>query len=574
VICVVAFCSKDADLQRRNLEWALELDGGADHDVVLSFEDGTDISAVEPLARQYFRGSVSKFSYVKPPSDKWPDAPNWAWQNTARFMYGLGQPWLWMEPDVTPLVPCWLDSIQSEYFKGGMPFMGHMVEMADGEHMNGVAVYPHDALDYSVRAMLARVAPWDVVLSKDTHGAIHRANVLFAHAPRNTGITMSVADPRVPERLKQRGSVIFHGCNDGSLIDLLRGNKPNVNGNAKIYELRDIDAKFDEAETHWQREFVRLKKLGQSVITWKQCRASIPSVLEQTPWDCGMFDGLELTEHRVHFNPGLAVDDAGQRWLVTRRWDRTPHEKWHSTLCAHKMDVQMNLGPATELKFNVPPVMQQEDPRVVWHEGHFHVAHCVWEKRRPYAARQAMSRFTAAWKHVDTVFPHNGKNHSDEEGSEKNWIWFRHNDKWMIVYSFSPHVLYEPENPIPHKSPEPALWQYGEIRGGTPPVKIGDNYLTFFHSSLPWKKKQRRYYMGAYMFEALAPFRVVTMTQFPLLAGSDDDPRLNGGPLVVFPCGSLLDKDEWLVTFGVNDEACGWIKIPNVELQQKMTPCI
>jgi len=589
VIVVLPFCSKDAALQQRNLEWCFQMAKGVDHAGLLSVEYGTDISKIYAIAECYFRMGVAVFEYVKPPSDKWPDAPNWAWQNTARHIYGsnLKGPWLWLEPDATPLIPFWIDAIEAEYIKGELPFMGHVLEMADGEHMNGVAVYPKDAVDYSTKAMLTRAAPWDVVLSKDALSCVHRANILFAHAPRYTGLTMSVTDIAVPAKLRQRGSVIFHGCNDGSLIDLLMGKVPKVNGGGKVYGLRDIDSKFDEAEVHWQKECARLGKLGHSVVPWKECRIHKPSIFDQTNWECGIFDALELTKSRVHFNPGLAMDMDGQRWLVTRRWDRTSDDKWHSTLCAYPMakDCSLDVTRVVVLKFGTPPVIQQEDPRVIWHENHFHVAHCVWEKRRPYAGRQAVSRFTNEWKFVDTVFPRNGKNYSKEdskeEGSEKNWVWFYHNDKWMFVYSFCPHIVCEINNPLSHKSPEPKLWHYGEIRGGTPPVLVDDicglegpQYLTFFHSSLPWKKKQRRYYMGAYTFEAMAPFRVTAITTQPLLCGSEEDTRINGGPLVVFPCGALSDDGTWLVTFGLNDEACGWIKIPFGQLEQRMIKCI
>ena len=78
--------------------------------------------------------------------------------------------------------------------------------------------------------------------------------------------------------------------------------------------------------------------------------------------------------------------------------------------------------------------------------------------------------------------------------------------------------------------------------------------------------------MGAYAFEAKAPFRITRSTTIPLLHGSKNDPRVYEFPLVIFPGGSLFDeeKQEHLVVFGVNDCRSGWIKIPHDDLLSLM----
>jgi predicted GH43/DUF377 family glycosyl hydrolase len=121
-----------------------------------------------------------------------------------------------------------------------------------------------------------------------------------------------------------------------------------------------------------------------------------------------------------------------------------------------------------------------------------------------------------------------------------------------------------------HKTGEKSLnWDYGIIRGGTPPVMTdnGDEYLTFFHSRLPDEKHRWRYYMGAYAFESQPPFRITRITTEPLLAGSSADVWSKDKPLVVFPCGSRLKDGKWLVTMGVNDLASAWIEIPHADLE-------
>jgi predicted GH43/DUF377 family glycosyl hydrolase len=114
------------------------------------------------------------------------------------------------------------------------------------------------------------------------------------------------------------------------------------------------------------------------------------------------------------------------------------------------------------------------------------------------------------------------------------------------------------------------LWNCGEPRGGTTPIRVGNLYYSFFHSSLPNEKFRRRYYMGAYCFRAEPPFEIVAMTGEPLLGASEHDPRNEGAPLCVFPNGSKFDGKNWMVTMGVNDFKCGFLKIPHDDLVRNM----
>lgn len=75
--------------------------------------------------------------------------------------------------------------------------------------------------------------------------------------------------------------------------------------------------------------------------------------------------------------------------------------------------------------------------------------------------------------------------------------------------------------------------------------------------------------MGALAFEAKPPFKPVYVTPKPLLVGSQQDVWRDRKPLVVFPCGSVIENDTWLVTYGINDLKSGYIKIPHVDLVAK-----
>jgi predicted GH43/DUF377 family glycosyl hydrolase len=117
-------------------------------------------------------------------------------------------------------------------------------------------------------------------------------------------------------------------------------------------------------------------------------------------------------------------------------------------------------------------------------------------------------------------------------------------------------------------------WPHGEIRGGTPPVRVGDEYISFFHSSTAWAKvhgaMRNRYYMGVYAFEARPPFKVTRYSRRPLLIGTLREPSVLMSPPCVFPSGALLRGDQWLVTLGVNDALAGWLKSSNSTVERMM----
>lgn len=235
MILVVAFCSKDADLQRCNLEWALELDAGCGREGVLSYDTLTskaDVAAIDALAKRYF-SKVHHCCYSEPPVKGWPAACNWAWQSTARWMYEspLRQPWLWLEADAMPLKSGWLLTLEEAFLKGGKNFGGHVVK--DMHHMNGVGIYPWDVMARNEMAMLARAAAWDVVLKPSTANDCTPMNHLIQHAWNvhpidrtmiwnGEGQPVSFKSQADVELYLDFNAVLLHRIKDGSLITLLR----------------------------------------------------------------------------------------------------------------------------------------------------------------------------------------------------------------------------------------------------------------------------------------------------------------------------------------------------------------
>ena len=140
MICVLPVCPQDIALAERNLDWCLKLDQHCDFECLIACEQGADSTRLQELAKQYFQ-KVNHFTYDRYTGDpEWPSGANYAWQSVARYIAAnFKDSWLWWEADATPLKPRWLDTISAEYYKAGLPFMGHIVPKM--LHMNGVAVY-------------------------------------------------------------------------------------------------------------------------------------------------------------------------------------------------------------------------------------------------------------------------------------------------------------------------------------------------------------------------------------------------------------------------------------------------
>lgn len=164
---------------------------------------------------------------------------------------------------------------------------------------------------------------------------------------------------------------------------------------------------------------------------------------------------------------------------------------------------------------------------------------------------------------------------------EKNWTFFSQDEKLYCLYDIPSQSIFEMhgnrftklcssewENP----------WKYGEIRGGTSPMLIGDKYLAFFHSAISVTHKGyagRQYFMGAYTFENKYPFKPIAITSKPILAGEDMSehiPRLSNRIFVVFPGGVEKLEESYRVYFGYNDYQCRSVEVSQKMLDELMVP--
>lgn len=170
---------------------------------------------------------------------------------------------------------------------------------------------------------------------------------------------------------------------------------------------------------------------------------------------------------------------------------------------------------------------------------------------------------------------------------EKNWLLFEHAGELLAVYCISPHTILRVElagdgevscrrlvetawNSVPYAK------QYGEPRGGTPPVEVDGIYYSFFHSTYPadflrrmmgrlrryMPRNSMRYAAGFYGFAATMPFQPVLFTPAPVLTPEPSFPRRRLPQLnprikdSVYPSGAVWSAGKWIVAYGARNELC------------------
>lgn len=170
---------------------------------------------------------------------------------------------------------------------------------------------------------------------------------------------------------------------------------------------------------------------------------------------------------------------------------------------------------------------------------------------------------------------------------EKNWAPFDYKGNLLLAYSIVPHKIFKPSlingSCLSVCSTSCTTnWNWGHLRGGTPAMLDGDQYIAFFHSSTKVTsvhsegKAIPHYFMGAYTFSAYPPFEITAMSSRPILGKNFyNGPAHNTWkPLrVVFPVGCIMDNDHIWVSYGKQDHEMWIAKLDKRGLLDSLTPC-
>lgn len=327
---------------------------------------------------------------------------------------------------------------------------------------------------------------------------------------------------------------------------------------------------------------------------------STPTVIQQAEasgWQAGYYDFGKLEGQGTDFfNPSI-IERPDGLWLLTRAsgLHRQGFQYGQNSIIAFQLDETGKVPKMGKiLRWPVDnPEQHFEDPRGVFNPDFNQVmlgcCTFLWNGPGDWTGpHQAFGVFDCVpsdlekdWICKKMDYPLVGGNPGSMEkilehkDYEKNWLWWIHDRQLHLLYKAAPWLVIQFGDRWSDRKEfkgNVVSWPNGEIRGGTPPVKVGDYYWTFHHSSLPWKGRYRRYYAGALAFDAKPPFTPRLITYQPLLTGSQNDPWAQHKPLVIFPCGAVIRDGTWLISCGINDMRAAWVEIPHEALLKRMQP--
>lgn len=230
ITVVFPVCHRDMDLAVAHAHWLATMPMRTEHNAVIVTdlpEDSITTRLLKSTLEEYFP-QVGVIHIPTPPTEGWPQAANWTFQQTALYMARGQNPWLWMEPDAVALSEDWLEKIQSEYDRKAKPFMGAIVKGMG--HMNGVAVYPANFPKAAPCGMICTDVAFDYEIKSAIAGQVHETK-LIQHiwsvqgenasenqdGPAPTKVTLEQA-----RRWLNTDAVIVHRIKDNSLIELLK----------------------------------------------------------------------------------------------------------------------------------------------------------------------------------------------------------------------------------------------------------------------------------------------------------------------------------------------------------------
>lgn len=205
-------------------------------------------------------------------------------------------------------------------------------------------------------------------------------------------------------------------------------------------------------------------------------------------------------------------------------------------------------GPVTQLSLGA---LSTDDPRLFTFRDRLHVAYSGRRFDDTGGIGMYYARLTDDW----TVEAIHRPQYAKARPVEKNWGFFEHAGELRAVYSIRPHVVLGIDGDriaSVTETPNALPWSGGHLRGGAPPVRVGDEYWSWFHGC-DGDGPARKYNVGLYTFEAQSPFGITRLAPHPLLWATDAPDTSYQTAGVIFPGGATLDGTTWTIASGVHD---------------------
>jgi hypothetical protein len=170
---------------------------------------------------------------------------------------------------------------------------------------------------------------------------------------------------------------------------------------------------------------------------------------------------------------------------------------------------------------------------------------------------------------------------------EKNWSLFEYDGALHAFYTLNPLVVLKLADRTASawrfSTLSTAAWdarafihRFGALRGGAPPLRLGDMLYVVFHARAR-RVLRFRYVAGLLITRALPPFEPIAATTRPLALGNPFGHRFVRPPLndavseVVYPAGAALEGGSILVSYGINDEHAAVARLELESLEDLVT---
>jgi predicted GH43/DUF377 family glycosyl hydrolase len=290
----------------------------------------------------------------------------------------------------------------------------------------------------------------------------------------------------------------------------------------------------------------------------------------------------------LDFNPTIVTLENGQTLAFIRR-DRVPPIPGEGTIWSIPLNV--DLHPVGTPHLIIP---RGEDPRAVVIGERIFLFYVIIEKEptgKILGSSVILSEFSAEIYPPTLVrsypLPKNPTGNPALLNTkwEKNWVPFvTRENQIALIYQHAPWTILllkvEPAEATPefitYYAGNELLWDYGEIRGGTSPIKYSDKEnITFYHSSQVIGSRMI-YMVGACVFSNTPPYTPTLMTLEPLLIAPYKSiaARFGWGILasVIFPLGAKHQDGKYKITAGIDDGEIGIFTISESELKNRLAP--
>jgi len=267
------------------------------------------------------------------------------------------------------------------------------------------------------------------------------------------------------------------------------------------------------------------------------------------------------------FNAGLT--QYGDEYLLAWR-NGWAGSRIYLTEVTSKFTLGKTYGPLnlehTEASFG------HEDARLFWHNGDLYVAFIgVVGGTRIRHTSQLYARLNDKLEVAEVFYPY----YKNRNLWEKNWSFFSHDGNLYAVYSINPHRVLKIEKNSASLDFDTGIWYNGwtggDMRGSTPPVRVGSEYWVFFHDRVLGQNRKQCYRTWLYTFEAQPPFRPTRILKSPLIS-ADAQTNLDNYADVIFTCGAVLNSGNWYLSSGVHDRYTEIRRFTHAELVEGLLP--